>query len=430
MTNVSPHEYLHSLTNFESTLHKVTAGDFHLGRVLELLSALGSPGQKLKVIHIAGTKGKGSTCAMIASILQQAGFKVGLYTSPHLHRVNERIRILDQSHLHSADDFAGSISDDQLTRIISIVRPAVAAIENKGVFLTYFEVLTAIAAVHFSKENVDFAVLETGLGGRLDATNAFDSHIAVLTPISLDHTKILGNSLKQIATEKVGIIKNSRQKVVIAPQEAAVMEILKSRCGEFGIEPRVVHPTQYQHLKSALKGDHQIINAACALGVIECLNKQGVVISQESVQEGLKKVRWLGRFEVVKEKPTVVVDGAHNPASVEALAKTVLDEYPRRRVILVLGVCADKDIKALCDPLKLISEKIILTKADHPRSHTFSRQEAHDLFADKEWFLTENVADALSLALLKAQKEDVIVVTGSLFVVAQAREQLCISTKA
>ncbi|MBI3602375.1 MAG: bifunctional folylpolyglutamate synthase/dihydrofolate synthase [Candidatus Omnitrophica bacterium] len=428
MTNVSPHEYLHSLTNFESTLHKVTAGDFHLGRVFELLSALGAPQQKLKVIHVAGTKGKGSTCAMIASILQQAGLKVGLYTSPHLHRVNERIRILDQSHLHSADDFAGSISDDQLARTIGIVRPAVAAIENKGVFLTYFEVLTAIAAVYFVKENVDFVVLETGLGGRLDATNAFDSQIAVITPISLDHTKILGNGLKQIASEKAGIIKNSRQKVVIAPQEVAVMEVLKGRCGEFGIEPQVIHPTQYQHLKPALKGDHQMINAACALGVVDYLKQQGVPIGQEELQEGLKKVRWLGRFEVVKEKPTVVVDGAHNPASSTALAKTVLDEYPRRRVILVLGLSVDKDIKAVCEPLKLISEKIILTKANHPRSHVFNRQEAHDIFAGKEWFLTENVADALSLALAKAQKEDVIVVTGSLFVAGEARA--CINSKA
>ncbi len=430
MTSTNPHTFLEAFVNFESYLNKITIGDFHLGRVQELLSALGSPQAKLKVIHIAGTKGKGSTCAMIASILQQAGFKVGLYTSPHLHRVNERIRILDQSHLHSADDFAGSISDDQLTKIISIVRPVVATIENKGVFLTYFEVLTAIAAVHFTEQNVDFTVLETGLGGRLDATNAFDSQIAVLTPISLDHTKILGNSLKQIATEKAGIIKNSRQKVVIAPQEETVMKILKGRCAEFGIAAQVVHPTQYRHLKSALRGDHQIINAACALGVMECLNKQGVVINQESVQEGLKKVRWLGRFEVVKEKPTVVLDGAHNPASVKALAKTVLDEYPRRRIILVLGICADKDIKALCEPLKLISKKIILTKANHPRAHTFGPQEAHDLLSPQEWFLTQNVADALSLALSKADKDDVVVVTGSLFVVAQAREQLCTNIKA
>ncbi len=255
----SPHEYLNSLTNFESYLHEIMPDDFHLDRIKELLSALSHPETKLKIIHVAGTKGKGSTCAMIASILQQASFKVGLYTSPHLHRVNERIRILDKNNLHSKGDFTGSISDDQMARIINLIRPVVAVIENKGGFLTYFEVLTAIAAVYFAQEQVDFAVLETGLGGRLDATNAFDAGIAVITLISLHHMKILGNNLKQIAREKAGIIKSSRQKVVIAPQNEIAMEVLKDRCREVGVEPQMVHSTQ--HLTIALKGEHQIINA-------------------------------------------------------------------------------------------------------------------------------------------------------------------------
>jgi len=423
------HEYLHSLTNFESNLHKITPEDFHLGRVKELLAALGHPESKLKVIHIAGTKGKGSTCAMIASILQQAGFKVGLYTSPHLHRINERIRILDKNNLYSKDDFTGSMSDEQMAHITNLIRPLVAAIENKGGFLTYFEVLTAMAAVYFAQEKVDFAVLETGLGGRLDATNAFDSNIAVITPISLDHTKILGNNLKQIAREKAGIIKNTKQKMVIAPQDEVVMEILKDRCREFGIEPRIVHPMEHKHINIALKGEHQITNASCALGVMEILNQQGVVVSQEATEEGLKKVRWQGRFEVVKERPVVVLDGAHNPASAQALAKTVLDEYQRRRVVLILGLSADKDILATCEPLKLITGCVILTKASHSRSYTFTRQEAHDIFTGKEWFLTDKVEDALDLALSKANKEDVIVITGSLFVVAEARGILCTNSK-
>ena len=424
MTSKNPHAFLEAFVNFESYLHKIKPEDFHLGRVKELLIAAGNPQTELKVIHVAGTKGKGSTCAMIASILQHAGYKVGLYTSPHLHRVNERVRILDQKNLKSADEFTGSISGDDLSKIINFLRPFIAAIENKGDFLTYFEVLTVIAVLYFTKEHVDYAVLETGLGGRLDATNAFDSQLAVLTPISLDHTKILGSSLKQIAQEKAGIIKNSKQTVIIAPQPEDVMEILKNRCREFGIEPLMVHPTRYQHLKTALKGQHQSINAACALTVIEHLIQQKAVIPQESIEEGLKHVRWQGRFEVLKEKPTVVVDGAHNPASAEALAKTILDEYPRRRVILVLGLSADKDIQAIFDPLKLISDTIILTKANHPRCHEFSRQQAHDLFKGKEWFLTENVKDALSLAISKAHKEDVIVATGSLFVVAEVRESI------
>ncbi|MBF0490763.1 MAG: hypothetical protein HQL15_09165 [Candidatus Omnitrophica bacterium] len=361
---------------------------------------------------------------MIASILQQAGYKVGLYTSPHLHRLNERIRILDQHNLHSSQEFVGCISDEQLSLIINQIRPGIAAIENKGWAVTYFEVLTVIAAVHFANAKVDFAVLETGLGGRLDATNAFDSMVAVITPISLDHTKILGNTLKKIAVEKAAIIKSSRQKIVIAPQEETVMEIIHQRCREFGVETKIVHPMEQKHLQIALKGQHQVLNASCAVAVVDFLKQQGVHVTQEALEEGLKKVRWQGRFEILKEKPVIVVDGAHNPASVEVLAKTVLDEYPHRKVVLVLGLSADKDIDAVCEPLKLISEIIILTKASHPRSHEFTRQQAHDLFAGKEWFLTDNVQDALSLAMSKSQKENVIVVTGSLFVVAEAREIL------
>lgn len=417
-------EYLHSLTNFESNLHKVSPDDFHLERVKELLKAVGDPGLNMKIIHAAGTKGKGSTCAMIASILQHQGVKVGLYTSPHLHRLNERIRILDKTNLHSADEFAGCITDERLAQIVHDIHPAIATIENRGWVLTFFEVLTVIAAIYFQQEGVQIAVLETGLGGRLDATNAFDSQFVVLTPISLDHTKILGDTLEKIAIEKAGIIKRTRQKVVIAPQPKKVMEVLNRRCKEFGIEPVIVQPSQYRHLKLSLKGQHQIINASCAAAVIQLLSQEGVKISGENFEEGLRCVRWQGRFEEIRTNPLVVVDGAHNPAASEVLAKTILDEYPSRRVVLVLGTSADKDIAGVCEPLKLISDCIILTKSKHPRSYTFSRQEAHDIFNSKEWFLTENTEDALSLAFSKAQKEDVIVVTGSLFIVAEVRELL------
>ncbi len=415
-------DYLHSLTNFESQLHKITPEDFYLDRVHKLLDSVGNPQKELNVIHVAGTKGKGSTSAMIASILQQAGYKVGLYTSPHLHRVNERIRILDKNNLHGADDFVGCISDEQLTVLINKIHPAIAAIENKGWVLTYFEVLTVIAGLYFAQEQVDFAVVETGLGGRLDATNAFDSKIAVITPISLDHTKILGNTLKKIAQEKSAIIKCSKQKVVLAPQKEAAMEILQKRCQEFGVQAHTVHPMEYKHLKVALKGEHQMVNASCAVAVAEILG-----VGQQAIEEGLKKVRWQGRFEIVKEKPTVVLDGAHNPASTEVLAKTLLDEFPQRKIILILGVSADKDIEATCEPLKLISETVILTKAKHPRSYSFPRQEVHKMFVGKEWFLTKSVEEALELAFSKAKKDDVIIITGSLFVVAEARE--CINSK-
>jgi dihydrofolate synthase/folylpolyglutamate synthase len=416
-------EYLHSLTNFESQLHKVTSKDFHLERVKELLGAVGNPQEKLNVIHVAGTKGKGSTCAMIASVLQHAGFKVGLYTSPHLHRLNERIRILDKNNVTSTDEFSGCISDEQIENLLHDMRPSIASLENKGWAVTYFEVLTVIAGLYFVQEKVDFAILETGLGGRLDATNAFDSKVVVLTPISLDHTKILGSTLKQIAQEKAAIIKHTKQQVVIAPQEDDVMDVLKKRCSEFGVNAYSVHPTKFRHLHIALKGDHQLMNASCAATVVDVLNThKGVTITPEALKEGLKHVRWHGRFETLQENPVIVVDGAHNPASIEVLAKTVLDEYAPRKIILVVGLSSDKDITGICEPLKLISDCIILTQAKHPRSYEFSRQEAHDIFMNKEWFITPSVENGLSLALTKAQTEDVIVVTGSFFVVGEARD--------
>lgn len=414
-------DYLHSLTNFESHLQRLSPDDFHLKRVHELLDAVGDPQHHLNVIHVAGTKGKGSTCAMLASILQQAGFTVGLYTSPHLHRVNERIRVLGPRNIHSRDDFSGSISDEELSLLINEIRPAVAALENKGHAVTYFEVLTVIAGLYFARQRVDYVILETGLGGRLDATNAFESTIAVITPISLDHTRILGHTLKQIAAEKAGIIKSSRQRVVIAPQPPAALEVIRSRAAEFGIVPCEVHPTEHRQRYIALKGEHQLLNASCASAVVDLLNQPNEIISRQALEDGLKQVRWQGRFEVLRRHPQIVVDGAHNPASAEVLAKTVLDEYRGKKVILVLGLSSDKDIRGVCEPLRLISDTVILTKADHPRSHAFSRQEAGEIFAGKEWFFTEAVKDALELALSKASRQDVILITGSLFVVAQAR---------
>ena len=177
---------------------------------------------------MAGTKGKGSTCAFLAGILQEAGYTVGLYTSPHLHRVNERIRILNTDNLRSKDNFSGAISDEDLAAVLADLRPFAAAIQNRGDVLTFFEVLTVAALCYFAQRHVDVVILETGLGGRLDATNAVDSLVAVITPVSLDHTRILGTHLSQIAMEKAGIIKNTRQKVVVAPQEKEVMDIVRA----------------------------------------------------------------------------------------------------------------------------------------------------------------------------------------------------------
>ena len=414
------HSYLDSFVNFESQLHQLRPEDFNLNRIKKFLDLAGNPAQDLKMIHVAGTKGKGSTCAFLASILQEAGYTVGLYTSPHLHKVNERIRILNADNVRSKDNFTGSISDEEIGVIVNFLRPLTARILNDGGFLTYFEVLTVAALCYFAKSQVDVVILETGLGGRLDATNAVDSSIAVITPVSLDHTRILGSSLSQIALEKAGIIKNSHQKVVIAPQEKEVMDVMLHHCREFGVHPVLVCPDKYESLKTGLKGRHQMINAATSIEVTAILKTLGFKISDEAISKGLKHVRWSGRFELLRRNPDVIVDCAHNAASARALSQTLMEVYPYRRVILVLGISEDKDAAAICNSLKDNAAHILLTKANHPRAHSFKEAEGKDYFGDLPFEIIENLPQALEKALRIADPKDVVLVTGSVFVVAEA----------
>ncbi len=420
---MSVHDYLNSFTNFESKLNTVSSKEFGLGRVEELLSFLDNPQKDLKVIHVAGTKGKGSTCAFISYILANAGFKVGLYTSPHLHRLNERIRILDKGVMASLDDFYGMISDDQLNQIIHIIRPHIAALSNRGLELTYFEVMTVIALMFYRQQKVDYVILETGLGGRLDATNVVLSDVAVITPISLDHMHILGDTIEAIAEEKAGIIKNSHQAVVIAPQEPEALKVILARCQEYGITPVVVDGEIAVHQEFLLKGAHQRVNASVAAHAIEALKVFGSPAYPGLIHQAIAVTRWAGRFEVLNQDPLVIADGAHNAASMRALARTVKDYYPKHHVMMILGMSTDKDITAVAQEIKHMADTVIVTKADHPRAHVFNRREAEELFAPKTWFMTQSISEAIELAISKTSKDHVILITGSLFIVATARKQ-------
>ena len=424
MDSSKVNSYLDTFVNFESQLHKLRPEDFYLNRIYHFLELLGNPTKGLKIVHVAGTKGKGSSCAFIASILHEAGYKVGLYTSPHLHKVNERIRVLTPENLTSKDRFKGAISDDELASVLTSLRPFAATIKNEGNILTYFEVLTVAALCYFARRQVDIVVLETGLGGRLDATNAVDSAVAVITPISLDHMRLLGSTLSQIAFEKAGIIKNSQQKVVIAPQDSEVLEVILKRCQEFGAQFLIVDQGKSKGLGIGLKGKHQRINAAVAIEVTNILRTIGFKINDEQISAGLKNVIWPGRFEVLKKDPVVVVDCAHNGASAQALSQTLIEEYPDRRVILVLGISQDKDAAAICYSLKVNVAQIFLTKADHPRAHLFKEAECKEYFGDLPFEIIESLGPALEKALQIAGPKDVILVAGSVFIVAEAIEYL------
>ncbi|MFC1592525.1 bifunctional folylpolyglutamate synthase/dihydrofolate synthase [Candidatus Omnitrophota bacterium] len=455
-------DYLNSHIDYEKLSLFPYNSSFKLERILELLSTLNNPQNDLKCIHAAGTKGKGSTCAFTAYMLREAGFKVGLYTSPHLSDFRERIRILSpgSGKQESGLELEGMISKKELISLVEKIRPCIDKFNLRSDYgqLSFFEVYTAIAFLYFKQQKVDFCVLETGLGGRLDATNAGNSLISVITPISYEHTALLGNTLAKITVEKAGIIKShklqdTRHKLIVvsAPQEQEAGDVIRDRCKrenallyelgrEITFERKEFSPQgQYFNidgilgsladLKITLLGSHQVINAALAVAVILALNKfYQAGVSKEAIKHGLYNTIWPGRLEIVIGRPLVILDGAQNIASAQALARAVRENFPARRIILILGISRDKDIGGICKVLFPVSTRVILTQADSPRAADVdgleqiinSQLTTHSSQISK----TKKANDAIKLARSEAKPEDLILVTGSLFLVGEVRELL------
>ncbi len=408
-----------------------TAANYDLRRMEELLRSLHNPHLGRKTVHIAGTKGKGSTAAMVSQALIAAGYKTGLYTSPHLHTIRERIRVSGIM-----------ISESQFAVLVSGMRPRVEAVNKEARYgmLTTFEILTAVAFSHFSRERVDFQVLEVGLGGRLDATNVAHGDVCVITSISLDHMDILGDTVEKIATEKAGIIK-SGSIVVCAPQVSEAMEVVERACAEKGArfvqvgkditwrksggdlskQNLTVYTsnTSYE-LVIPLLGDHQLENAATAVGALEALASLGVRIPKEAVVRGLKEVEWQGRLQILKRRPMLVVDGAHNADSMRRLVVTARQYFDYERCIIVFGTSSDKDISGMVRELQPLAAHIIVTSSTHPRAASISALVEAFGRAGIVVEGSKNVSEALSKALGRARGTDLILVTGSLFVVAEA----------
>lgn len=394
---------------------------------------LGNPQSSLRTIHIAGTKGKGSACAFIASILREAGFKVGLYTSPHLIDVRERIRIGEK------------ITKKDFARLIEKIKPYAEKLrETELGRLSYYEILTACAFLYFKQAKVDFAVLETGLGGRLDATNTVSSLVCAITPISYEHTRVLGATLREIAAEKAGIIKTKSQIVICAPQRKEALEVIRKRAKaqaaklfEVGKDIRIKEKRsslygqsfdiegifgEYPELKIRLLGEHQLINAAVAIGCIEALAYFDVEISHGAIARGLKKASWAGRLQIVSRKPTVVFDGAHNQASAFALKEALIKSFRFRNLILVFGVCQDKDVRGILKELVPLANKIILTKAANPRAMDPEAARAF-MPIKRPVTLCENSIQALKIAREDTREKDLILVCGSLFLLGELFEK-------
>ncbi len=448
MTYPEAVKYLESFINYEKIPAYPYKESCKLERIKDFLGLIGNPQNSLKTIHIAGTKGKGSTCVFIAHILRQAGYATGLYTSPHLSDFRERIRILipRTQNPEPRTDFEGMISKDELTLLVKKLKPSVETFNKNSEYgpLSFFEVYTALAFLYFKNKNVDFAVLETGLGGRLDATNASDSFVCALTSLSYEHTQKLGNALREIAAEKAGIIKRQKAKgkrqnsiVISAPQEKEAMDVIRKRCKETNAKLYEVNKDifyektikgfnllgiygEYPNLEIRLLGDHQLINASVAVAAIEALRDFGVIIGIDSIRSGLYNTVWPGRLEVVGRSPLIILDGAQNIASAKAIKQAIKGNFKYKRLILVLGISQDKDLSGVCGELKDIADAVILTKANNPRAT--GPQMLRSYFNEECVFITNNVKQAKQKALSMANKDDLILVTGSLFVVGEFRD--------
>ncbi len=428
-------DYIYSYIDYETMSGPRDAANYDLRRVEELLARLDNPHLKARTVHIAGTNGKGSTAAMIASALTASGYTTGLYTSPHLNDLRERIRVDGKS-----------ISEEELVTQVERLKPEVEVVDQKATYgrLTTFELLTALAFAHFKLKGADFQVLEVGLGGRLDATNVVNPEVCVITSISFDHTEILGDSLAELATEKAGIIKPGST-VVTSPQLDEVARVIDETCLNCGAQLiragsdvtwrglsfdlnkqlfQVKGRLGSYQLSIPLLGQHQLANAATAVATLEVLAGKGFSISRNNIIDGLARVSWPGRLQVLSHHPIVVVDGAHNPDSARRLKQSLNEYFDFDRAILVIGASLDKDIAGIVSELTPLFDKVIVTRSRHPRAMAPAPIAAEFARCGVEAQVVEDVPSAVSLALTQARAQDLICVAGSLFVVGEAIEQV------
>ncbi len=421
--------YLDSFVDYEKIVDYPYSACLNLSRMEYLTGLFDNPHKKFRSIHIAGTKGKGSTAAMLASILKEAGIKTGLYTSPHLISPRERIRILAEQ--SPASDFRppaealgleGMISEDEICRLIEEIIPAIEKIQRDDRFgnISFFEIYTLLAFLYFAQEQVDIAVVETGMGGRLDATNIVNPLVAVFTPISLDHTDKLGPTITDIAREKTGIIKKGCS-VVTSPQPEEALNRIKNVSKEkgalfSGLNGNICE--EQKGLKISLKGRYQLDNAALAVKTAELLGRYNIAVSEDSIRKGLSRVVWPGRMHLIGRSPLVIVDGAQNRSSARALKESIKD-FSFDRLILVLGVSSNKDIAGIARELCPGAGRVILTKADNCRSARPEqlKEKITDYIATP--VITNSSKEALALAKSEAGKDDLILITGSLYLVGE-----------
>lgn len=424
-------DYLYSFVDFSLTHQQNLAPEnFDLARMRDLMQALGNPQETYKIIHVAGTKGKGSVCAFCAAALRESGFKTGLYTSPHLKDFEERIQINGEP-----------ISQADLVALVDEIKPFVATIPG----LTTFEISTALAFWHFARQGTEIAVIEVGLGGRLDATNVVTPLVSVITSISKDHTYVLGDTLSEIATEKGGIIKPGLP-VVLAPQRDEPREKLHQIAEErgcpltqvgrdykFSIKSRSLRGQVFSLWKSdetknpvlleiPLLGDHQAENAATAYVVLQTIKAAGVDLSEGAIRQGLAETNWPGRFEILQPEPPIIIDSAHNAYSARVLQNTLDQYFPEKPMILIVGFSADKDVSSMLNAWLPRARMVIATESGHPRAMPAAElAELVRSLKDIPVSATPNATEALNTALENLGPDDLIITAGSVFMAASLR---------
>lgn len=413
-------EFLYALGNEFQTIK------LDLERIQTVLEALGNPHRQTPVIHVAGTNGKGSVCALIESALRASGQRTGLYTSPHLVEPTERIRIQGEP-----------VDTSAFTRAFARVHGCAEDLQRDGridAHPTYFETITSMAHTVFASCGLDYVVLETGMGGRLDATNVVDPKLCVITPIDFDHEKFLGNTIPQIAAEKAGIIKAGRP-VVFARQRPEALAVLERKAMELAAP--VIHTASWRPerlevsaygsqfiatgpdripVQCPLPGAHQVENCLTAVAALHALG-----VPPEAIQRGIAAARWPGRLERVRQRPDWFLDGAHNPAGASALADYIREFHENRRIWMVFAAMRDKDLSVIAPLLFPLAQELIFTAPDNPRA--FSPEELRTASGESRALLASSAAEAISWAE-EAGPEDAVFVTGSLYLVGEARRLL------
>ncbi|HEX9780967.1 MAG TPA: folylpolyglutamate synthase/dihydrofolate synthase family protein [bacterium] len=441
MTYQDALDYLESFVDYERMVRPDALRRLTLERMRRLCRRLGDPQRRFRAVQVAGTNGKGAVSAMLYAMLKRTPLRAGLYTSPHLEDLRERIRVWPVSQ-PGGDPQDDRIGRDAFAALVEEMRPVLEQSRNDPDGpVTYFEVMTALAFHHFCRAGVDVAVLEVGLGGRLDATSVAEAAVAVFTPIGLDHTEVLGETLAAIAAEKAAVIRHG-QLAVSAPQEEDVEEVLRMACGAHGVPLTMVgwdvtadvtrhdlsglgvtvfgRRGMYETLDLPLLGRHQADNAATAVAALEALSAKGSPFS--AVRQGLPEVVWPGRLELVSDSPCVLMDGAHNPPAALALRRALEELVPGRAIHLLIGMSSDKRAETFGSILAPLSSTVTCTRTKHARAMDAGELSRRLAPLARELHTVPQPADALTYLLNAAAPDDVILVTGSMFLVGELRQ--------